>query len=60
MKVFSPFDRMTRKQKLKFLYIDSVSRNLVDEKTAEKDFEKEAKRLEEKDKKQPHAYALVG
>ncbi len=55
MKVFSPFDRMTRKQKLKFLYIDSVSRNLVDEKRAKKDFEKEAKKLEEK-----KSYALAG
>ena len=51
MEVFSPFDRMTKKQKLKFLYIDLVSRNLVDEETAEKDFKKELKKLELKEKK---------
>lgn len=51
MKVFSPFDRMTKEQKLKFIYIDLISRNLVDEKTAMKDCKKELKRLEEKEKK---------
>jgi len=58
--VASLLDGMTKKQKLKFLYIDLVSRNLVDEKTAEKDFKKHVKKFEEKEKKQRQAYALVG
>jgi len=57
MKVFNPFDKMTREQKLKFLYIDLVSRNLVDEKTAEEDYKKMLKELEEKEKKKPHKVA---
>jgi len=57
MKVFNPFDKMTREEKLKFLYIDLVSRNLVDEKTAEEDYKKMLKELEEKEKKKPHKVA---
>jgi len=59
MKVFSPFDRMTKKQKLKFFYIDLISRNLVDEKTAEKDFERELKKLEAKKEKKPNNHTTT-
>jgi len=47
----SLLDGMTKKQKLKFLYIDLISRNLVDEETAEKEYKKKLKKLEEKEKK---------
>jgi len=53
----SLLDGMTREQKLKFLYIDLVSRNLVDEKTAEENYKKMLKELEEKEKKKPHKVA---
>jgi len=56
-KMASLLDGMTREQKLKFLYIDLVSRNLVDEKTAEENYKKMLKELEEKERKKPHKVA---
>jgi len=44
----SLLDGMTKEQKLKFLYIDLISRNLVDEETAKKDFKKALKNLKKK------------
>ena len=49
-KVFTPFDKMTREQKIKFLYIDLESRNLADEKTIKKELEKDLKRVKKKNK----------
>ena len=46
-KVFTPFDKMTREQKIKFLYIDLESRNLADEKTIKKELKKNLKRIKE-------------
>jgi hypothetical protein len=50
MKVFSIFDKMTREEKIKFLYIDLESRNLADEETIKRELEKDLKRIKE-DKK---------
>ena len=49
-KVFTPFDKMTRKEKIKFLYIDLESCNLADEKTIKKELEKDLKRIKEEKK----------
>ena len=46
-KVFTPFDKMTREQKIKFLYIDLESRNLADEKIIKKELKKDLKRIKE-------------
>jgi len=48
MKVFSPFDKMNREEKIKFLYIDLESRNLADEETIKKELEKDLKRIKNK------------
>jgi hypothetical protein len=42
---------MTEEQKIKFQYYDLISRNLIDEETAEKELEKELKKLREKENK---------
>jgi len=52
MKVFSPFDEMSREEKIKFLYIDLESRNLADEKTIKKELEKDLKRIKEEKNRQ--------
>ena len=46
-KVFTPFDKITREQKIKFLYIDLESRNLADEKIIKKELKKDLKRIKE-------------
>jgi len=51
MKVFSPFDKMNREEKIKFLYIGLESRNLADEKTIKKELEKDLRRIKEEKKK---------
>jgi len=51
MKVFSLLDKMSREQKIKFLYIDLESRNLADEETIKKELEKDLKRIKEEKKK---------
>ena len=50
MKIFSPFDKMSREEKIKFLYIDLESRNLADEKTIKRELEKDLKRIKEEKK----------
>ena len=50
MKIFSPFDKMSREEKIKFLYIDLESRNLADEKTIKRELEKDLKRIREEKK----------
>ena len=58
MKVFSPFDEMSREEKIKFLYIDLESRNLADEKTIKKELEKDLKRIKEEKKRVRVAHGM--
>jgi len=46
----SLLDGMTKEQRFRFLFADLVSRNLIDEKTAEKDLQKILKKSSKKEK----------
>jgi len=51
MRAFSPFDKMNREQKVKFLYIDAMSRNLADEKMIKKKMQEDLKEIDKTAKK---------
>jgi hypothetical protein len=45
-------DGFTREEKIRFIYIDPLSRNLADERTIEKEIQKEIARIKKDKKKQ--------